>query len=449
MTGNSSEEIILKSLREPRLDKFAKILAFLSRLDKLSGKQADCFRVVDEISNALHVIYESQKVHKIQNPDRLLDYGVPVINPDGFLGLGIQYWSFNNDETIDILGGKSSKWLAFFDVKDKSEVQNNETNGSNTFPLLYTQDWVSIDGDRVKWADPEPLKDTNGRLVLRLDPPVIVSEAMAIQLGAELNDNSENSSTGNIRHSAILNNMNRRVGSTSRVINNSDNSTTQIDISYANLLPYSLIQLAEIPVNHPRDIQSILSHLRSFLILRKVWTSLDDKMSFNMVTKNGIKAAKSESSQHHYSNNLNTHQDGEQLSFADAIMEYEGIEKNATSSAGNMSSFVGAAGTISAIVNLTTEKISSTETNTSLDRNIGNISSAPIITLSLSLIPGVSFKISTAGTQNSTHALKLELENLSEEPIAETITANLEKLSQVLNISEDLGIFLSVLKSIE
>lgn len=225
---NHPESVIMDSFKLPRLDQFAQILEFLSRCDRYSTKEVDCFRALDELSSAI-CTYVSNTMH----PSVESGFGIPEINP-GRLGLGLWYF-----------GSESHKRRAFIDAYAGSRKE---------FALYLNQNWLNAEGD---WAEVDKTqfvpRDVRAESVLLLVPPVIMRSSVATRLKAEisnksiaLNERRQMSSFSIERHPAF----------------SSQQTSDDIDITIANLLPCDFVEVTTIPISSPQDIPSILSALR-------------------------------------------------------------------------------------------------------------------------------------------------------------------------------------------
>jgi hypothetical protein len=338
----SPEMVILEALKQPRLDVMAEILSFLARLDKLSSPSVDCFRALDEISNALFEVYESC-------PD--CPFGILCLNPCGKLGVGLEYHS--DDRLVPIR--KPRKWLAVCDVRELEP-------GFTATPLIYSKQWLA-NASQNKWNDPLPSPDAKARLVLRLDPPVVVSQPFAESVSAVFQS---------------ANNMNQLVSRTSRYVYHPDESSDLLQVCYANLLPYLLVEISEIPINHPREIPGLINSLKQFIVLLAIWNSMEGQHEVEQ----------------------NEQQKEDEMSFADAIVESDMVEKPDRG--------------ISSIINICDN---------------GNL----CLEMQSSDFKSTSFVVSAQRGH-------VRLEAKSEEGMP-----NLPKLEKALQVTQDLGIFFSML----
>ncbi|PRT53218.1 hypothetical protein B9G98_00838 [Wickerhamiella sorbophila] len=237
---NHPEVVILGSLRRPRLGQFAQILEFLSRCDRFSTKDVDCFRALDEVGNAV-CTYVSNSM----DPEVKKSFGVPEINP-GRLGVGL--WYFGNEK---------NKHHAFIDTCAGSRRE---------FALYVNTQWLQEDGE---WADvdKEALtpRDVRAELALALSPPVVVRKSVAQQLKAEtssaeesLNERRYMSTFTMKRHPAFAQSQ----------------KSDDLDVTIANLLPCDWVQISSIPISDPKNIPDILAVLRQDCMLLQLVKSV-------------------------------------------------------------------------------------------------------------------------------------------------------------------------------
>lgn len=218
---NQPSKHLLNSLREPRLDRFMKIMEFISGCDRFSTRDINCFQALDAISAAIFKYCE-------QNPQSD-SFGRPELNPQS-LGLGLWY-----------RGPESDKKYAYIDISAGTRPQ---------YALRYKPDWLREGGK--DWAPSgEPPSDSRAELVLTFDPPAVISDVLSRELGATSSqlyediDGREHLSTWTMpRHPKF------------------GNTADEFTIRIANILPFSLVSVSQIPLESPEKIPDILEHVR-------------------------------------------------------------------------------------------------------------------------------------------------------------------------------------------
>lgn len=236
---NRPDAVILDSLRRPRLGQFAQILEFLSRCDRYSTKDVDCFRALDEVANAV-CTYVSNSM----DPEVKKSFGVPEINP-GRLGVGL--WYFGNEK---------HKHLAFIDTCAGSRRE---------FALYVNTEWLQ-DGD---WADVDKdaltPRDVRAELALVLSPPIVIRKSIAQQLKAEISSTDESLNERRYMSTFTMN----RYPAFAQL-----QKTDDLDVTVANLLPCDFIQVTSIPISDPKNIPDILALLRQDCMLQQLVKSV-------------------------------------------------------------------------------------------------------------------------------------------------------------------------------
>lgn len=244
----SASKIVFDSLKRSRLDKFGTILGFLSKCDKLSSS-IDCFRSLDEVAHALFLIHDSLPPTEL---DYSMDYGRPIMNPGGMLGLGAWYWT--KQRYIDSSNPRYHAYWGFREIPKTGFV------GASKYAVKYTQQWLQ-DVQTQQWNNPDPLDDAEAEFVLNFDPPVWIPGSLAKLYNAELSGENDtsclNSQLSQVKTSIVLPN----------------GSSTAIHFTAANLMPYLFCKVDTIPIAHPRDLKDIFANLRKYILLETLWKS--------------------------------------------------------------------------------------------------------------------------------------------------------------------------------
>ncbi|KAA8915642.1 hypothetical protein TRICI_002223 [Trichomonascus ciferrii] len=273
--SSTIDALLLKTLKQPRLDEFSRVLCFLSKGDQLSvAKAPDCFALIDEVSNALFKIYQGKE-------DPLLPYGVPELNPGCNAGLGVWYWT-KNDHFDPV------KHYVLWSVRQGSEN-----------PAGYSTEWVKSvneDGSSVEWNEPSRIENSKAEFVLELAPPIKVP----LHLAQELHEQVDGEVTSE-----------ECMGRYSRKVYVRENEGYSFEFMYANLVPSEMIRITEIPISHPKELPRILSKLRQLAIISTLWESVIEDSHRGELEQQSIDARMQQ----------------EEISFADAIMEEETLDQ--------------------------------------------------------------------------------------------------------------------------
>lgn len=219
---NRPSEHLLECLREPRLDRFARIMEFISRCDRFSTRDIDCFQALDSISRA---IFQYQQ----QNPQSD-SFGYPELNPHS-LGLGLWYH-----------GPETDKKYAYVDISAGTRHQ---------YALRYQSNWLQKENPNEWVPSGEPPSDSRAELVLTLDPPAVLSEHQAHDLAASTSDLHEEV---NAREHLSTWKMPRHP--------KFGRHTDEFNVRVANVLPFSLVSVSQIPLESPAQIPNILQIIR-------------------------------------------------------------------------------------------------------------------------------------------------------------------------------------------
>jgi hypothetical protein len=101
--------------------------------------------------------------------------------------------------------------------------------------------------------------------------------------------------------------INRRSGKSSRLVYSPDGVMDTLDIMWANVAPFDLVRVEQVPISHPRDIPGILGELRRYALLETLWSSL-------------VKASGNAQIEHHGAS--------DEISFADVIVDFDKIDRS-------------------------------------------------------------------------------------------------------------------------
>lgn len=235
--ANNAESRILDSLREPRLDRFANLLAFLSRCDRLSTKDVNCF-------HALDVVAEAVQIHVSKTGTQA--FGNLVLNPPDRLGLGLNYYK-DMWAMIDTVAGSRDRFL----LKNYNDITG----------------W--IDPDTGAWLEGGSANATSNssigspaseiarsELALSLDPEVLLPLAQARELHAVISDPKPRLDSRTISASFSVNRHPR--------FSSSQQQSDEFTVIYGNMLPYKLVSVSQVPLGHPKDIPAIFSSIKKF-----------------------------------------------------------------------------------------------------------------------------------------------------------------------------------------
>lgn len=271
--SSSIDALLLKTLKQPRLDEFSRVLCFLSKGDQLSvAKAPDCFALIDEVSNALFQVYKGQE-------DPLIPYGVPELNPGCNAGLGIWYWTKNAQFN-------PIKHYVLWSMRQGSEN-----------PAGYSTEWVKSANGDVEWNEPTKIENSKAEFVLELAPPIKVPVHLAQELHKQVD--------GEVTSEECMGRYQRKVYM-------KENEGCFFEFMYANLVPSEMMSLSEIPISHPKEMPHVLSKLRQLAIISTLWESVIEDSQRGELEQQSIDARMQQ----------------EEISFADAIMEEETLDQS-------------------------------------------------------------------------------------------------------------------------
>lgn len=310
----SANSILLASLSQrQRLDRFADIVGFLARADKLSTS-VDCFNALDEISSTLFRVYNASDA--AYSDISTCWYGLPELNPCGTLGLGLWYWqkkrhtaksigrhhspqqaqqfqsakqeSLENNSELQY-NSMFQKYMVRWSIRAQRQQKDNKLgNGSSLttsststsaassahspYSARYSTEWlppmISINSDTgllESWNEPDFQSDQKAEFVLILDPPVYLPYTVAESLDATV----EPPSSPDRDHY-----INSAFSNTNRTVTHPNGGETKLDISFSSLVPDSFVKVTEVPIAHPKDLPNILLHLRKAILIDSICQSL-------------------------------------------------------------------------------------------------------------------------------------------------------------------------------
>lgn len=221
---NGAEQRLLASLREPRLDRFASLLGFLSRCDRLSTKDVNCF-------HALDVVGEAVRVHVEKTGTRA--FGALTLNPPGRIGLGLNYhrdlWAM-----IDAASG----------TRDQFGLRGCADSNA----------WV--DAETGEWRDVPVASGVRAELVISLDPPALLPLTLARELRAVIADAQPALDARTLAASFSVDRHPRFATPTARA--------DEFGVVFGNMLAESLVAVEQVPLAHPRDIPRVLAPLQQY-----------------------------------------------------------------------------------------------------------------------------------------------------------------------------------------
>lgn len=237
---NNPSGHIYNALNEPRLDVFEKMLAFLSRCDRFSTKNVDCFRSLDLICGAIHFYVEKSNSS---------EFGELVINPPKWLGLSFLYEKLYDGPKhayLDIIPGSRQKYCL------------------QSFTRI--DEW--LDKERLQWRESPPGPDVEARaeLVITLDPPVIMSAYLAEDWDAIVSNRSPV--------------LNERKNSASYTVRKHPRFTSKhspsddFDVLVGNMLPFPLVEISQVPVKSISQIPKLLSSFRQYSLMATLISSI-------------------------------------------------------------------------------------------------------------------------------------------------------------------------------
>ncbi|AOW03795.1 uncharacterized protein YALI1_D11177g [Yarrowia lipolytica] len=247
----SINDVLLSSLQASKLDKFARHLAFLSDMERLSSEKCNSFRAIDEVAHALFFKYK--KLGKKDSPaDFCMGFGQPLLNYEENLGLFLKYWTTQHQVRDAEKAAVTAEYIAEFGLRENS----------GDCHAKYSTGWINEGGEWQEIA----AQDSTAEFVLRLNPPVLMNKDLATKLGASY------TVVGNDTPFDLLGNTFYR---SFREVHTSDSDSVRMNVEYSNLVAKDeLVSVTEVPVDHPRSLESLFDILRTQIQLSTVLESV-------------------------------------------------------------------------------------------------------------------------------------------------------------------------------
>lgn len=248
----SINEVLLSSLQATKLDKFARHLAFLSDMERLASEKCNSFRAVDEVAHALFEKYKKSGKKNDSASDFCTGFGQPLLNYDQNLGLFLKYWATQHRVRDSDSAAVSSEFIAEFGVRENT----------GDCHARYSTGWINADGEWQEVAD----QDSGAEFVLRLNPPVLMNRDLATKLGA---------SYSAVGADTPFDLMGSTFYKSFREVHTSETDSIRLNVEYSNLVAQDeLVSVSEVPVDHPRSLESLLDQLRAQIQLSTVLESV-------------------------------------------------------------------------------------------------------------------------------------------------------------------------------
>ena len=340
-----------KSYITSNLDKFAKNLERLGRMDKLCGTGFSCFEAIAGVYSSLERLYEHEKKVaktmldaakgdieiRAQREVMCKKSGRPIMNPRKTVGFCLDYWMDHRKvlkrkrTTIaQSSKGKDAEAMEIDGQDDADDVVPDAFYSliiecdDNASPEMYqsariSSAWVSDQVEKqsedpndlfaptIDWMDPPPTylheptsaptdgslqldnahmgKLPNVRFVAKLDPPLVLPQAVAVDLLSAVNGSlPETEATRTYTsllldadvaedYNAILLGQSKQVHSETTVVvpitkgaNSQYQDHKHINTLFINKPEYGRI-LEEIPFEHPKQLVQMLPTLRQYAFL--------------------------------------------------------------------------------------------------------------------------------------------------------------------------------------
>lgn len=256
----SINDVLLSSLQASKLDKFARHLAFLSDMERLSSEKCNSFRAIDEVAHALFFKYKN----KSDSPeDFCTGFGQPLLNYDENLGLFLRYWTSQHRVRDSERAAISAEYIAEFGLRENS--------GGGECRAKYSTGWIneSNGGEWQEVAD----QDSTAEFVLRLNPPVLMNRDLATKLGASYTvvGDTNDKDTDTTPFDLLGNTFYRSF----REVHTSETDSIRMNVEYSNLVTKDeLVSVTEVPVDHPRSLEKLFDILRAQIQLSTVLESV-------------------------------------------------------------------------------------------------------------------------------------------------------------------------------
>lgn len=248
----SINEVLLSSLQASKLDKFARHLAFLSDMERLASEKCNSFRAIDEVAHALFFQYKKLGKRGDTVEDFCTGFGQPLLNYDENLGLFLRYWTSQHRVRDAEKAAVSAEYIAEFGLRENS----------GDCHAKYSTGWINESGEWQEVAD----QDSTAEFVLRLNPPVLMNRDLATKLGASY------TVVGSDTPFDLLGNTFYR---SFREVHTSESDSIRMNVEYSNLVAKDeLVSVTEVPVDHPRSLESLFDILRAQIQLSTVLESV-------------------------------------------------------------------------------------------------------------------------------------------------------------------------------
>ena len=333
-----------------RLDKFAKNLERLGRMDKIYGTGFNALEAVAGVYNALEKLYEHEKkmamtVFNVAKGDieeraekevLCKKSGRPVMNPRKTVGLCLDYWLkrrklLNRQREIHKMPPSEAAKAGTMEIDSQDDADNRIADHfytlvieceENPSPEMYpparvSSAWISeqiekqsedpteIFGPSIDWLDPPPtyLTEQNGttsdsgipldsthmgrlpnvRFVAKLDPPLVLPQAVATNILASVGANLAEPDNPKTYIGLLLDLdaeediaawFTGQAKKHQRLVTVPEVDGTFTEHCHKNTLFVSKPELGrlleEIPFTHPKQLVQLLPILRQYVLLNQV-----------------------------------------------------------------------------------------------------------------------------------------------------------------------------------
>jgi hypothetical protein len=333
-----------------RLDKFAKNLERLGRMDKIYGTGFNALEAVAGVYNALEKLYEHEKkmamtVFNVAKGDieeraekevLCKKSGRPVMNPRKTVGLCLDYWLkrrklLNRQREIHKMPPSEAVKAGTMEIDSQDDADNRIADHfytlvieceENPSPEMYpparvSSAWISeqiekqsedpteIFGPSIDWLDPPPtyLTEQNGttsdsgipldsthmgrlpnvRFVAKLDPPLVLPQAVATNILASVGANLAEPDNPKTYIGLLLDLdaeediaawFTGQAKKHQRLVTVPEVDGTFTEHCHKNTLFVSKPELGrlleEIPFTHPKQLVQLLPILRQYVLLNQV-----------------------------------------------------------------------------------------------------------------------------------------------------------------------------------
>jgi len=325
--GEKASKVLLKDLKAPdgvalqtKLDRFARNLENLARLDRLSLPGVNCFEALAGVYTSLRRLYEQEKAAtkallggKAAGSADTMDKevmcrksGRPMAHERNKLGLAIEYWQSTDydgrEETEAEADGRTresqplsaEKADRMFTLRIEAEAAS-----ANLYPALrisetWLPDPLDLTGDiNIPWQVPPPTfvaadagdividgqqKLPDLRFIAKLEPPVVMPYQTAMNILAAVGvTQAPIMITPPSQYAALLlgqasgatggpQSMTFSVSADREVLSYQDEQETTVRHCYtlSSVKPDWGFTLAELPFSHPRQVIELLPTLRQW-----------------------------------------------------------------------------------------------------------------------------------------------------------------------------------------